>query len=97
MVARFDLQIAAVELELKRRKANVKMQSCQVISTTRRNLATPTALCVAAGTGFAIGELTTRPKQKNASGEMEKGPNPLVKVLRVIASVQTATTIAKYF
>ncbi|HET8817904.1 MAG TPA: hypothetical protein VFM61_10710 [Pseudidiomarina sp.] len=97
MVAHFDHQIAAVEQQLRRRKAAVKFQSCKVMKTTRRNLATPTALCVAFGSGFAVGEMTTPPKQRNTAGEVEQGPSPLVKVLRVIASVQTATTIAKYF
>lgn len=97
MNTRIDSQIIAVEQQLRRRKAAVKFQSCKIIDTTRRNIATPTALCVAAGTGFAIGEMTTPPKCKNAAGEVEQGPSPLVKVLRVIASVQTATTIAKYF
>ncbi|MDV6327194.1 hypothetical protein U0358_08205 [Idiomarina sp. PL1-037] len=97
MASSLDYQIAQTKKELQLRKLAVKVRSQDVISTTHDKLASPTALCVAVGAGFLIGEMSDRPKeQTESSGEKKSATNTVIKVLRLIAGVQSASSFAKH-
>lgn len=97
MASSLDYQIAQTKKDLQLRKLAVKVRSQSVISTTHDKLASPTALCVAAGAGFFIGEMSGRPKkQTKSSGEKKSATDRVIKVLRLIAGVQSASTFAKH-
>ncbi|MEX1221348.1 MAG: hypothetical protein WEA82_04445 [Idiomarina sp.] len=96
MPSRLDHQITQLEENLKLHKLAVRFHSQKVVSITQKNLSSPTALCCAAGTGFLVGKMTDRPKRKKAAGTEGSRTNLVVKVLRVIAGAQTASSFAKH-
>jgi hypothetical protein len=96
MASSLDDQIAQTKKDLQLRKIAVKVRSQSVVSTAHDKLASPTALWVAAGTGFFIGKMTDRPKKEKAPGKSKSPTNIIVKVLRVIAGAQTASSFAKH-
>jgi len=97
MASSLDHQIEQVKKDLQLRKLAVKVRSQNVISTTHDKLASPTALCVAAGAGFFIGDMSNRPKKRTkSSGKKKSATNIVTKILRVIAGVQSASTFAKH-
>lgn len=97
MASSLDDQIAQTKKDLQLRKLAIKARSQRIISTTHDKLASPTALSVAAGVGFFIGELSDRPKkQAKSSGEKTSATNIVIKVLRIVAGVQSASSFAKH-
>lgn len=96
MASRLDNQIMQLEQDLKRRKSAVKVHSQKVVSTTCKKLASPAALCFAVGTGFFIGKLSDRPRSAKAPGQHKSGTSFMMKVLRIVAGVQTASSFAKH-
>lgn len=96
MASRLDNQIAELETNLKLHKLAVRFHSQQVVSLTHKSLSSPTALWCAGGAGFLVGKITDRPKRKKAAGEQGSRTKLVVKLLRVIAGVQTVSSFAKH-
>ncbi|MCP1340319.1 hypothetical protein NJR55_12035 [Idiomarina sp. M1R2S28] len=96
MPSSLDYQIEQAKQDLKLHKLAVKVRSKSVVSTTCDRLASPAVLGFAVGTGFFIGKMSDRPKKVKAPGEKKSPTNVVIKILRVFAGVQSASSFAKH-
>lgn len=96
MRSQLDNQILVMEQKLKGHKLAVQVHSQQLMTTTKKTLSSPTALWFGVGAGFLIGKLSDRPQPK-ASTEKPSKSKRFTKIIRIVAGVQTASSIATHF